>query len=328
MFSKKIVLTLLAFLMAPIFSSAYKYQFTHEDYLRMQKNWRFYGYVLQGKNSFLYLHYYNGNPSVTYVYYDELPDTLTEHEKNLFLPHKEVISNAERDVFVLHYGGRLFEGQNKRCFRKGKFFRDSREFTSSQGPETMEPDQLAAFIKDHNVLFYTSGGMSGRWNYQQLMGACGIDSVEFRKDDEPYCKWIVQNRKKICDTFGQFYEKILSAVPTNAHLSLATIAKKLNAPVCTNCADRLHYQTGIKASRVWLPRERENLSASLLSSFDAIVCIGLDVDTYGFLAWYKELNPDGKIIAINPDEPSYLGEEDIFVEGDIQQLVPAVADSF
>jgi len=40
--------------------------------------------------------------------------------------------------------------------------------------------------------------------------------------------------------------------------------------------------------------------------------------------WYKENNPNGKIIAINLNQLSYLGDEDFILKGDCQKILPAL----
>ena len=52
--------------------------------------------------------------------------------------------------------------------------------------------------------------------------------------------------------------------------------------------------------------------------------MGLSYDDRGFLGWYKQQNPQGKIIAIELNQPSYLGDEDFLAIGDIQEIVPAI----
>ncbi|MGB9847829.1 MAG: hypothetical protein ACPLKV_01275 [Minisyncoccia bacterium] len=59
-----------------------------------------------------------------------------------------------------------------------------------------------------------------------------------------------------------------------------------------------------------------------------MITIGLSYDDKGFLRWYKENNPNGKIIAINLNQPSYLGNEDFILKGDCQKVVPEIKREF
>jgi NAD-dependent deacetylase len=67
---------------------------------------------------------------------------------------------------------------------------------------------------------------------------------------------------------------------------------------------------------------RDEINPLWLKDVDIIVCVGLSRDDRGFLAWYKKNNPQGKIIAINQEQPSYLGNEDYLLKGNLQKLVP------
>jgi len=45
-------------------------------------------------------------------------------------------------------------------------------------------------------------------------------------------------------------------------------------------------------------------------------------DVKGFMAWYKKYNPKGKIIGIDKHPVKYLGNEDCFLQGDAQKIIP------
>ena len=57
-----------------------------------------------------------------------------------------------------------------------------------------------------------------------------------------------------------------------------------------------------------------------------MITVGLASDESGFLGWYKATNPKGTIIAINLQQPNYLGEEDLLLIDDVQQLLPALRE--
>ena len=39
---------------------------------------------------------------------------------------------------------------------------------------------------------------------------------------------------------------------------------------------------------------------------------------------YSHYSPEGRIIALNLSSPTYLGKNDLFVEGDVQETLPAL----
>jgi NAD-dependent SIR2 family protein deacetylase len=53
-----------------------------------------------------------------------------------------------------------------------------------------------------------------------------------------------------------------------------------------------------------------------------VITVGLSYDDRGFLGWYKENNPNGKIVAVNLSQPSYLGNEDFILKEDCQKAIP------
>jgi NAD-dependent SIR2 family protein deacetylase len=75
----------------------------------------------------------------------------------------------------------------------------------------------------------------------------------------------------------------------------------------------------------WL---KENVKPEWLKDIDVVITIGLSYDDRGFLGWYKENNPNGKIIAINLSQPPYLGSEDFILKGDCQNIIPKLEKEF
>ena len=59
-----------------------------------------------------------------------------------------------------------------------------------------------------------------------------------------------------------------------------------------------------------------------------IICIGMSHDIRGFLAAYKALNPNATIIALDQEAPCFLGENDLFVRGDLQLLLPEIEKAY
>jgi hypothetical protein len=53
----------------------------------------------------------------------------------------------------------------------------------------------------------------------------------------------------------------------------------------------------------------------------------MSADDRGLLQWYKDQNPQGKIIAFNLEVPQYVGQDDYVVLGDVQKTLPAVLAS-
>ena len=84
----------------------------------------------------------------------------------------------------------------------------------------------------------------------------------------------------------------------------------------------------MKAIHISGPWLRENIKPEWLKEIDGVITIGLSYDDRGFLGWYKENNPNGKIIAIDLEQPSYLGNEDFILKGDCQEILPELEEKF
>lgn len=57
-----------------------------------------------------------------------------------------------------------------------------------------------------------------------------------------------------------------------------------------------------------------------------IITVGLKADDSGLLHRYRELNPNGKFVALNISPPPYMDETDLYLEGDVQQTLPKVLE--
>ena len=156
-----------------------------------------------------------------------------------------------------------------------------------------------------------------------------VKLAEFKKDPSTFIKMLIYNKKEMCQNFKAFCKAMFFNPATDAHYALASIAKKIKAKVLTENMDYLHEQTGIEPHRLHnVKKTKKRFPAKFLRKTDAIVCVGLSYDDRAFLAWYKENNPSGKIISIDIKKPSYLGNEDLLVQGDLQEILVAIEKEF
>jgi NAD-dependent SIR2 family protein deacetylase len=102
------------------------------------------------------------------------------------------------------------------------------------------------------------------------------------------------------------------------------LAKQKDTQIMTENFDFLQEQAGVKPSRVSGERLKSDIDPEWLKEIDGIICIGLSYDDRGLLGWYKKINPAGKIISLDFNQPSYLGVDDYLVQGDLQTTLPEV----
>jgi NAD-dependent SIR2 family protein deacetylase len=195
-------------------------------------------------------------------------------------------------------------------------------------PQEMETAQLVEILKDKKVLFYTGAGISmasGVHSMDQLEKTLGIEMSE--KVDE-LIKKAVTNPQDVIDSWKEFTKAAFENPATPAHKSLGALAKKLKSQIFTENVDHLQEKSGIKATHLTGPWLKENIQPEWLKDIDAVITVGLSYDDRGFLGWYKENNPNGKIIAVNLSQPSYLEEEDFIIKEDCQKVFPRLEKEF
>jgi NAD-dependent SIR2 family protein deacetylase len=150
------------------------------------------------------------------------------------------------------------------------------------------------------------------------------ESLELKKGLKHFIAVAWNNPKKITNGFSEFCKKAILSDPTDAHYALKTIAERKNAALVTENVDLLQQRAGVEPLFAY-SEILHSLKKQDLKEVDCIICIGLSHDDRGFLAWYKKENPNGTIVALNLEQPDYLGNEDFFLEGDVQHILPEIA---
>lgn len=188
-------------------------------------------------------------------------------------------------------------------------------------PLEIDLPQLAEWIKTKNVVFYTGAGISA---------AAGVPTMHHLDYFFPFTpEWIeeaVSYPREVIRKVNYFRRTCYESLPTTGHWALKAIAERKQIPLLTENFDHLHQKTGIIPFCVLAASVKKEISPEDLKKIDAIICIGLSYDDKGLLGWYKQLCPQGTIISIDLRQPSYLGEEDFLLKGDIQEVLPALED--
>ena len=195
-------------------------------------------------------------------------------------------------------------------------------------PNELNIEQLIEILKNKRVLFYTGAGISvasGVHSMDQLYETLGIDMSK-RVDD--LLRRAVSDPQGVIEPWEEFTKAAFEKPATPAHQSLAVLAQKIKSQIFTENVDNLQEKTGIKAIHLTGPWLKENIRPEWLKDIDVVLTVGLSYDDRGFLGWYKENNQNGKIVAINLDQPSYLGDEDFLLKGDCQRILPELEKEF
>lgn len=188
--------------------------------------------------------------------------------------------------------------------------------------------RLIEILKNKRVLFYTGAGISiasGVPDMAQLEKNLGIEMSE---KIDGFLENAISDPKGVINSWEEFTKRAFQKPATPAHQSLSALAQKLKAKIFTENVDNLQERAGVKAIHLTGPWLKENIKPEWLKDIDAVITIGLSYDDRGFLGWYKENNPNGKIIAVNLNQPSYLGKEDFLLKEDCQEAIPELEKNF
>lgn len=194
-------------------------------------------------------------------------------------------------------------------------------------PQECLLEELAEELAQAKAIFYSGAGLSAAADIPTIHGLKGQFFIDDGISFNAWIKLIASKDPKVLEArANDFFTRCQLASPTPAHLGLKEIIQRLGSPLFTENMDQLHEKSGICPNRIspTLLNAPEPMAAIL--NFDLVVCIGLSYDHRGFLSWYKALNPNGKIIAINLEAPPYLGDEDRWLKGDAQEIIPQLLD--
>lgn len=195
-------------------------------------------------------------------------------------------------------------------------------------PQKIDAKKLAEIIKGKRIIFYTGAGISipaGIPGMDEITSGLGIDTDQ---EVDEFTHRAATNPEAIMSRWEDFVNKMANAEPTKAHKALTEIAEKVGCQILTANIDILHEQAGIKVVHTSGQWQNLGIRPEWLKDIDFVVAIGLSGDVKGFLGWYVENNPGGKIIGANITDqpPEYLGDQDYFLQGDVQETLPELAE--
>ena len=332
-----IVCIVLLKLMLPVSAGQFPETITQEEFLEIQKKAdTCFNFV--SNNGILTLRYEKGKASVAYEHYGTLDNLLTSEEQKLFSKTTKIVDHENVDVYFLHHGDlepqslqdkpSTAKPNSEEYWKSYLFAKKRRIFDKAQNPQPMDAQDLPEYLQKNKVLFYTGAGISisgGVWGMDALCNALELDFKKFKKDPKEFLKILINKKEQIYATFKKFCQMMFYNPPTKAHRALASIAKKLKAPILTENLDYLHEQTGIKPHRLYdVEKSKKLFPGKFLKTVNAVVCIGLSFDDKAFMTLYKQQNPNGKIISLDLKQPNYLGSEDLFVKGDLQEIMVSI----
>ncbi|MBA3751405.1 hypothetical protein H0X06_01205 [Candidatus Dependentiae bacterium] len=188
-------------------------------------------------------------------------------------------------------------------------------------PQKLTVTELCVLIKDKCFIVYTGAGISASSHVPTMKEL--EKSLRLPEGTRVFLTELFLHPENLNAAFMKFCTAAVRAHPTPAHTALHRLTQKRNICILTENIDLLHHKAG---SSPLSPHSEivRSISPHDLQEIDYIVCIGLSNDDCGFLAHYKKKNPEGTLIALDLQKPSYISDKDFMVPGDIQQSVPAL----
>ncbi|HSX03336.1 MAG TPA: Sir2 family NAD-dependent protein deacetylase [Rhabdochlamydiaceae bacterium] len=244
----------------------------------------------------------------------ELPLHLSDSEQNLFK------KTDDGYFFSFHYPSGTINGTacNHSKWAHSLTLAEPRAFSNAQPFRLPSLGRLVRLLKNKKVIFYTGAGISKAAGIPTM---CELDNLLGFDKEQNFAVWAqntIHNPRALSQHINAFHRACFSSKPTRAHQALSELANLKKIKIFTENLDHLHQKTGFDV--VSVTSELKGLEA--LKNVDLIVCLGLSRDNKGFLAKFKEYNPNGRIIAVDLKQPNYLGNEDVWLEADLQEMMP------
>jgi NAD-dependent SIR2 family protein deacetylase len=189
--------------------------------------------------------------------------------------------------------------------------------------------ELVEIIKTQKVIFYTGAGISAGTvpTMDELMK--NLEMSQKLKEGrylQNYVAEIIENPDHYVGILRRFYDRCENAEPTIAHLELAKMAQRYRHTLITENVDQLHQKTKLSPI-IFAGHDKYSLVlANEVQNINFVITIGLNTDESGFLKWYKQNNPRGKIISINLIDTCYLSSDDYSLKGDAQIIMKQLGE--
>lgn len=269
------------------------------------------------------------------AFHDGFPDNFEISDEALFLEQKYTADGQTHTIYSYSY--RLHDSDGEQVNspleqaadnpKQTSYTVEARRVIEASHPTIIDADKLSSFMQSGKFIFYTGAGLSAAAEVPTMGQLHALLGVEDDVNFNPALKKMVRNPSLTAANIKIFHDACFASPPTKAHFAVQELACLYKTQVVTENLDYLHERTGIMPYRIHADHLRTAVDPSSLKEIDYIICLGLSYDDRGFLGWYKKHHPNGKIISIDLKQPSYLGDEDFFLPGDLQAIMPTLLNA-
>ncbi|MBJ7450187.1 MAG: hypothetical protein JHC93_07520 [Parachlamydiales bacterium] len=196
-----------------------------------------------------------------------------------------------------------------------------RRYFKQPHPKSIDLKNALNMIQGKNLAILCGPGLaveSGVCTRQQCTDDMGID---YNESIDDFIKTLLNHPTKLSEMYKERCERGFFAKPSSAHLAIAQLANEHTSPIFQDNFDYIFEQTDALIVNVGEKIFSEKyLKKDYLSHIDFFFVVGLDGDDRAILGLYKEYNPNGLIISIGDEDPSYLDDLDYTISDSIESL--------
>lgn len=190
----------------------------------------------------------------------------------------------------------------------------------AEGYQVQQSSEIAVEIRDRKVLLFTGAGISLASGLPDLDELSLLVQSILTPVDSYFRDLLRGTKTERLMKARQYVSAFTQSEPNRAHWVIAELCKTHGWQLATGNFDGLHEKTGVTP----IFQNSDEVVIPDLGTYDVMITVGLR-DGIGRVAdEYRKLNPYGRIIAINPEPPWYLGSNDIFVSGSSDEVLDDV----
>lgn len=199
-------------------------------------------------------------------------------------------------------------------------YASGREFRSGQTPQSISIGSCKDFFQNKRCLILVGTALAEHAGVVTRSHFASEIGLEQEKEVDLFVRRFLLEPELILQKYIERTEKRLFGEPTPIIRDLAALSARFNAPIFTCNFDQLLQKTGIQVIDVL--DENTKIIEKILQDIDVIFTIGLNRDPERILASFKQINPQGTIVAVNLKQPCYLADEDFILSMDLKEAIP------
>jgi hypothetical protein len=299
----------------------------------IQSNEHYFG----NQNGFVAFHYALNKQASFSIYFWGHPPAHIPLE-NLVKSEESLVDGTIIHVYRYDYPSSCYGCAEARCNLNEPIFLDpktqsyrcdlpiwrNQRIEKEAHPLNVSTLEAAALIQNRSVAIICGPGVDIHAGVLSRAGFRASWSPAPEEDIFAVASQMLKDPQALLDAFIKRCDIAFYAPPTAVHESIAQIAQRKNASILNANFGTLLERTGAKVFSIWSEEDIEKL-LKVLDFPELVLTIGLGRDHKGILQAYKSQFPEGKILAINYEQPIYLDDRDYWLRGDLEKLTPLLA---